>query len=199
MWSDDGAVTGSSTADRAATRGVRMTASGERTEHRRATRGYSPSAPTARLTVSVTAATASRPLDARGSSAVPSAATMTIERLRRFFEAWNAHDVESIASYFTPDGAYLASIGPDDEGTAFRGVDEIRRGVAAFLGTFGDVRYTDLHIGMDGDHGYASWTFHGTREGSPVTYRGVDLFTFEGDRIALKDAYRKERSRPIGG
>jgi taurine dehydrogenase small subunit len=124
---------------------------------------------------------------------------MTIEQLRRFFEAWNAHDVEAIVSDFTPDGAYLASIGPDDEGTAFRGVDEIRRGVAAFLGTYGDVRYTDLRIGMDGDHGYASWTFHGTLEGRPVTYRGVDLFTFEGDRIVLKDAYRKERSRPIGG
>ena len=124
---------------------------------------------------------------------------MTIERLRRFFEAWNAHRVEVIVSYFTPDGAYFASIGPDDEGTAFRGVDEIRRGVSAFLGTYGDVHYTDLHIGLDGDQGYASWTFHGTREGQAVTYRGVDLFTFEGDLIALKDAYRKERSRPIGG
>ncbi len=48
---------------------------------------------------------------------------MTIDRLRRFFDAWNDHDVEAIVSYFTPDGAYYASIGPDDEGTAFRGIE----------------------------------------------------------------------------
>lgn len=132
--------------------------------------------------------------------AVDFAATMTSDRLRRFFDAWNEHDVQTIVSHFTPDGAYLASIGPDDEGTAFRGTDEVRRGVTAFLSTYRDVHYTDLHIGIDGVRGYASWTFHGTNSaGERIGYRGVDLFEFEGDLIALKDAYRKERSRPIGG
>jgi ketosteroid isomerase-like protein len=124
---------------------------------------------------------------------------MTIDRLRRFFDAWNAHDVETIVSFFRPDGAYYASIGPDDEGTAFRGLDEVRRGVAAFLGTYQDVRYTDLRLGLDGDQGFASWTFHGRRDGADVRYRGVDLLEFDGDLIVVKDAYRKERSRPIGG
>jgi ketosteroid isomerase-like protein len=126
---------------------------------------------------------------------------MTPERLLAFFDAWNAHDVEAIVGCFTPDGAYHASIGPDDEGTTFTGFAELRRGVAAFLRTYGDVRYTDLVVGMCGsDRAFASWTFHGTSPaGQPVTYRGVDLFVFEGDRIALKDAYRKERSGPIGG
>lgn len=126
---------------------------------------------------------------------------MTADRLRAFFDAWNAHDVETIVSYFTPDGAYYASIGPDDAGTAFRGTDEVRRGVAAFLGTYGDVHYTDLVIGLTGEEGaYATWTFHGIGpDGNEMSYRGVDVFAFEGDRIALKDAYRKERSKPIGG
>jgi ketosteroid isomerase-like protein len=125
---------------------------------------------------------------------------MTRERMERFFDAWNDHDVESIVGYFTPDGAYHASIGPDDEGTAFRGLDEVRRGVAAFLSTYGDVHYTDLRIGMDGDRAFASWTFHGIDpSGRRMSYRGVDLFEFEGDLIVLKDAYRKERSAPIGG
>ena len=92
---------------------------------------------------------------------IDSAVTMTTDRLRRFFDAWNDHDVETIVSYFRSDGAYFASIGPDDEGTAFRGIAEVRRGVAAFLGTYQDVRYTDLEIGMDGDRGFATWTFHG--------------------------------------
>lgn len=125
---------------------------------------------------------------------------MTPDRLRAFFDAWNDHDVETIVSFFTPTGAYYASIGPDDAGTAFRGTDELRRGVAAFLGTYGDVRYSDLRIGMAGARAFAGWTFHGVSpEGEPMTYRGVDLFEFEGDLILVKDAYRKERSRPIGG
>ena len=54
-------------------------------------------------------------------------------------------------------------IGPDDEGTAFRGLDEVRRGVTAFLGTYEDIHYTDLVMGVDGDRGWASWTFSGSR------------------------------------
>ena len=125
----------------------------------------------------------------------------TPDRLSAFIDAWNAHFVETIVSYFTPDGAYFASIGPDDAGTAFHGTDELRRGVAAFLSSYGDVHYTDLVIGMSGeDRGFACWTFVGiSPEGRPMTYRGVDLFRFEGDLIAVKDAYRKERSAPIGG
>ena len=124
---------------------------------------------------------------------------MTRVRLERFFAAWNDHDVETIVSYFSPDGAYHASIGPDDEGTAFRGRDEVRRGVAAFLSTYADVHYTDLRVGLDGDRAFATWTFSGTKgSGERITYRGVDIFEFEGELIALKDAYRKERSAPIG-
>jgi ketosteroid isomerase-like protein len=125
---------------------------------------------------------------------------MTRDRLRAFFDAWNAHDVETIVSYFTPDGAYFASVGPDDSGTAFHGTAELHRGVAAFLANYADVHYTDLRIEMAGDRAFASWTFHGiSPEGEAMTYRGVDLFEFEGDLISLKDAYRKERSQPIGG
>ena len=53
---------------------------------------------------------------------------------------------------------------------------------------------------MAGARACASWAFHGiSPEGGSMTYRGVDLFGFEGDLISLKDAYRKVRSRPIGG
>jgi ketosteroid isomerase-like protein len=36
--------------------------------------------------------------------------TMTVDRLGEFQAAWNAHDVQRIVSFFTPDGAYLASV-----------------------------------------------------------------------------------------
>ena len=71
--------------------------------------------------------------------------------------------------------------------------------MAAFLGTYGEVHYSDLKVGLDGDRAFATWTFSATKgSGELTTYRGVDIFEFEGDLIVLKDAYRKERSTPIG-
>jgi len=124
---------------------------------------------------------------------------MTVERLNEFQAAWNAHDIERIVAFFTPDGAYLGSVGPDDDGTAFRGIDEVRRGVTAFLTMYPDAHYSDVRSLLVGDRGVVQWTFSGTpASGTPITYRGVDMFEFVGDRIRLKDAFRKERAKPIG-
>jgi ketosteroid isomerase-like protein len=126
-------------------------------------------------------------------------ARMTPRRMEEFFAAWNAHDVERIAGFFTSDGAYLASIGPDDDGTPFRGIDEVRRGVAGYLSTYPDARYTDTRFLIAANRGLAEWTFRGTTvDGKRVVYRGVDVFEFVGDRVRLKDAFRKERSAPVG-
>jgi len=124
---------------------------------------------------------------------------MTPERLRSFFDLWNAHDVDSIIEHFTADGTYMTSIGPDDDGTVFRGHAELRRGVTAFLSTYADVVYSDLTVTLSGEMGFATWTLDATApDGNSVRYRGVDVLAFEGDLIRLKDAYRKERSAPIG-
>lgn len=124
---------------------------------------------------------------------------MTAERLVEFFAAWNAHDVERIVGYFTPDGEYLASFGPHADGTAFRGIDEVRQGVKAFLDKFADARYDDLVVMVAGNRGHATWTFAGhDTAGTLVTYRGVDVLEFSGDLIRLKDAFRKERSGRLG-
>jgi len=92
---------------------------------------------------------------------------MTVERLDEFGAAWNAHDIERIVSFFTPDGAYLGSVGPDDDGTAFVGIDEVRRGVTAFLAMYPDAHYSDVETLLVGDRGVVQWTFHGTPAGGP--------------------------------
>jgi hypothetical protein len=119
---------------------------------------------------------------------------LTVERLMGFFEACNDQDIDRIVDYFTPDGSYLGSVGPEDDGTPFHGIEEVRRGFTAFLHAYPDAQYTDILLRVDGVQGVAQWTF----SGSNIRYRGVDLFEFSGDRIALKDAFRKERSVPIG-
>jgi ketosteroid isomerase-like protein len=124
---------------------------------------------------------------------------MTESRLKEFFAACNDRDITRLASFFTDDAVYLGSIGPDDDGTRFVGVDEIRRGLGAFLGSHTSLLYDDLDMLIAGDRGFAMWSFAGTRlDGSDYTYRGVDIFAFKGDRITSKDAFRKERANPMG-
>ncbi len=123
---------------------------------------------------------------------------MTPDRLRQFFDLWNAHDVDAIVEFFTPDGVYMASIGPEDAGTTAQGHDELRVLVESFFASYPDVRYTDLEVAVTGDSGYATWTLDAGSGPDAVRYRGVDIFRFAGDLIASKDAYRKERSAPIG-
>lgn len=126
-------------------------------------------------------------------------AVFSVARLEAFFDACNEHDVDRIAGFFTAEGIYQASVGPEDNGTTFRGKDEVARGFAAFFATYPDGHYTDLDVMVHGERGIASWTFTGTpSSGVRLSYRGVDVFRFEGDHIALKDAFRKERSAPIG-
>ena len=67
-----------------------------------------------------------------------SAHGFTTDRLEAFFGACNDHDVDRIAGFFTADGIYQASVGPDDDGTTFRGADEVGRGFAAFFAMYPD-------------------------------------------------------------
>ena len=125
---------------------------------------------------------------------------MTADRVRSFFDACNARDLDAIASFFTDDAVYFASVGPDDDGTRFVGRSEVRRGMAAFLDSHVELRYSDVDVVVAGDRGFATWVFAGTRPGgSTYRYRGVDVFGFDGALIRRKDAFRKERSAPVGG
>jgi ketosteroid isomerase-like protein len=116
--------------------------------------------------------------------------TMTSERLDAFMDAWNAHDVEGIVSFFADDCEFHASVGPELMGASYAGRDEIRKGVTAFFERFPDGRFEDASAWVAGDRGASEWTF--VSGGAAV--RGCDLFEFEGDRIRVKNAFRKIKS-----
>jgi hypothetical protein len=122
----------------------------------------------------------------------------TVELLERFTEAWNDHDVDAIMEFFDDDCAYLASFGPEKDGTAYRGRDAVRAGVSAYLANFPDGRYSDVESFVLGDRGASQWTFSGTSQetGEYVEVRGCDLFEFANGTIKTKDAFRKERRDP---
>ena len=116
--------------------------------------------------------------------------TMTSERLDAFMDAWNAHDVEGIVSFFADDCEFHASVGPELMGASYAGRDEIRKGVTAFFERFPDGKFEDASAWVAGERGASEWTF--VSGGAAV--RGCDLFEFEGDRIRVKNAFRKIKS-----
>ncbi len=109
-------------------------------------------------------------------------ASMTLERLHEFGDAWARGDLDALMSFVTDDCVYHASVGPEP-GTAYEGRDEVRRGFATMLAYD---RGRERHGGnavITGDRGVAEWSFteSGTN-GQPRTIRGCDLFEFAGTR-----------------
>jgi len=122
-------------------------------------------------------------------------ATMTRERIAAFGAALNAHDSDLVMSFFSNDCVYHASFGPELLGTSHAGRAAIRNAVQASFDRFPDGCFEDFDIMVAGDTGTFEWTFVTTDEaGNAVRARGVDLFEFAGDRIRIKNTFRKQRT-----
>ncbi|HEY8069817.1 MAG TPA: nuclear transport factor 2 family protein [Burkholderiales bacterium] len=119
---------------------------------------------------------------------------MTIERATEFGSAWNSRDPDLVASFFTDDGVYHASVGPDRLGLTFVGKDEIRKGAKVFFDRFPDGRFENLKVVVSGNIGTFEWDFVASdATGKPITTAGCDLLEFRGDMVVKKNAFRKAR------
>ena len=111
-----------------------------------------------------------------------------------FADAWNRHDIDTIMSFMTADCVFEASAGPDVCGTRSVGAQEVRAAFIDVWTTFPDAQWRDAHHHLCGDLGLSEWTFCGTRaDGARIEVNGCDLLTFQGDKIRLKNSYRKNR------
>jgi ketosteroid isomerase-like protein len=71
----------------------------------------------------------------------------------------------------------------------------VRAAFAAVFETFPDARWENPRHVIAGDRAFSEWTFTGTRrDGTRVEVTGCDLLTLRDGRIAVKNAYRKQRS-----
>ena len=116
--------------------------------------------------------------------------------LQAFADAWNRHDVDALMSFMTDDCEFRTAAGPQACGSVARGRDAVRAAYARVWADFPDARWTDARHAVAGDRGFSQWTFVGTRasDGLRVEVDGVDVFTFDGGRIRIKDTYRKQRT-----
>jgi ketosteroid isomerase-like protein len=96
------------------------------------------------------------------------------------------------------DCVFHAVAGPDMMGRSFVGRHAVREGFQLAWTTFPDAAWLDGVHFVSGDRGVSESTFRGTRaDGTRIEARMVDVFTFRDGRIAVKNAYRKDRP-PLG-
>lgn len=114
-----------------------------------------------------------------------------LEILKAFGEAWLAQDLDRLMSFMSDDCEFRASVGAEP-GTTFVGRDEVRRGFQLMLDYDADAEGQTGIAFVDGDVGASQWSYAYVRpDGSRVQVRGCDIWQFAGDKIRLKDAYRK--------
>ena len=118
----------------------------------------------------------------------------TIEMLEAFGDAWNRHDIEALMSMMDDNCVFHAVAGPDLLGKSFEGRDEVRAGFELAWQTFPDAAWLDGDHFVVGDRGVSETTFCGTKaDGTRIEARMVDVFTFRNGKIAVKNAFRKDR------
>lgn len=114
--------------------------------------------------------------------------------LDRLFEAFNRHDADAVMACFASDAVFFAAAGPEAVGRRIEGRDAIRAAFVAVWTAMPDVRWTVRASRVHEGGGLTEWLFTGTTaDGRRTEVEGVDLFTFDGDLVASKSAFRKER------
>jgi steroid delta-isomerase-like uncharacterized protein len=112
--------------------------------------------------------------------------------LEAFLEAFNAHDVDAIMSFFTEDCVFDMPRGPGPGGQRLVGKEQVREGIQSRFDGIPDIRYGDDRHWLCGDRAVSEWTIRGTqRTGERIEVRGCDLFELVDGKISRKDSFWK--------
>ena len=121
-----------------------------------------------------------------------------IERIRfleAFAGAWNRHDADALMSMMTDDCIFKSTAGPEVSGKVYKGQDEVRKAFAAVWTVIPDAHWGDPRHFVAADRGVSECVFTGARaDGMRIESEGCDIFTFRGDKIQIKNSYRKQRT-----
>jgi ketosteroid isomerase-like protein len=117
-----------------------------------------------------------------------------LELLKTFNDAWNRHDIDALMDCMANDCVFHGVAGPDVLGRTFSGRDEVRKGFTLAWETCPDASWKEGEHFVSGERGVSESTFRGTKaDGARIEARMVDIFTFSDGKIAVKNAFRKDR------
>ena len=110
-------------------------------------------------------------------------------------DAFDRHDLDAIMEHFTDDCVFEGPRGAEAYGRRVVGREAVRAAFADRFAGIPDVRYTDGSHFVAGDRGASEWLLTGTNsDGERIEVRGCDIWTFEGDKIRLKNSFWKIRT-----
>ena len=116
------------------------------------------------------------------------------EILTSVLNAFNAHDLDQIMSYFSDDCVLEMPRGPDPWGRRLVGFAAVREGLATRFAGLPDVQYVDDSHFVSENTGISQWTIRGTStNGERIEVHGCDFYTFRDGKIIKKDSYWKIR------
>ena len=119
-------------------------------------------------------------------------AKVAVPVLQDVLDAFNAHDVDLIMSFFSDDCVMDMPRGPGPGGRRLVGKDEVREGIRSRLDGIPDIHYGDDRHWVCDDRGVSECTIRGPqRTGERIEVRGCDLFEFVDGKISRKDSFWK--------
>ena len=118
----------------------------------------------------------------------------TVAFLQAFADALNNHDIDTLLEMMTDDCVFNAVGGPELQGKSFVGPDAVRAGLSAAWKNAPDACWGDGEYYVVGDKGFMETTYKGTTaDGARTEARMIDVLTFRDGKIAIKNAFRKNR------
>lgn len=114
--------------------------------------------------------------------------------LDELFKAFNAHDAAKVVSLMTEDCVFEAAAGAESFGARHSGRAAVATAFENVWKGLPDVRWDVTGHFQAGDRAVSEWVFRATRpDGSRIEVQGCDLFTLRDGKVAVKQAFRKER------
>lgn len=109
-------------------------------------------------------------------------------------DAFNAHDLDRIMSFFSDDCVLEMPRGKEPWGSRFEGKQKVRDALASRFQGLPDVHYGNAEHFVDADAGtgMSKWLLTGTTpDGTRRKVRGCDFYTFRDGKVTRKDSYWK--------
>jgi len=121
-------------------------------------------------------------------------AVSNLGTVEQFCQAWDAGDVDALMELMSDNPTYRASTGPEP-GRTYSGVDEVRAGFGSVIeaeSSSPPPQSRPAEIFAFDDRALSFWSYEVDRDGGSASLvEGIDVWSFDGSRIAVKDAYRK--------
>lgn len=123
---------------------------------------------------------------------MPDEHSSSLEAAKAILEAFNAHDLDRVMSFFADDCSLDMPRGAEPWGTRVVGKAAVRQALAGRFQGLPDVHYGEARHWGGANMVASEWLLTGTRpDGQRVRVRGCDHYEFRDGMVVRKDSYWK--------